>query len=388
MYQSNIRRFAVRVLVVDDSAFMRKMLREMIQSDPSLEVIDSARDGAEAVEKALKLKPDLITMDIEMPRMNGIEALGKILAQCETTPPAILMCSSLTVDGSVEALKALELGASDFIAKDPQAGGMQSLGFKTQLLSKLRSIGGHRRRVASGFIPMPMMTNTTRENQSHASDQVALNNQFVPDQVDAIVIGASTGGPAVLESILADLPESLPIPILVAQHMPKLFTESFANRLHGFCGCGAMLASHGTTLHVPKVYIAEGGSHLKLTRIAGKKIIARTIEHIDGLSYKPSVDLLFTSAAELFGPRVLAIQLTGMGEDGAIGANAIRSKGGAVIAQDSNSCVVYGMPRAVVENGSANAIMTPSEIKAVIQSVVITDQMGDSIQSENPRKSA
>ncbi len=378
----------MRVLIVDDSAFMRKILKEMIQSDPSLEVIDTARDGLEGVEKAINLKPDLITMDIEMPRMNGIDALREIMARCTDNPPAVLMCSSLTAEGSAETLNALRIGASDYLAKDPQLHGKDDQAFKKQLLSKLRAIGGHRRRMASRF-DTSVLTKKRRLSDRVASTLCTTFEDWVmPKQIDAIVIGSSTGGPPILEQILSDLPETLPFPILIAQHMPKLFTESFAKRLNAHCACGATLATHGSLLSSPRVYLAEGGSHLKPTRITGKKLTARTIEHIDGASYKPSVDLLFTTAAELFGPRVLAVQLTGMGDDGAIGAKVIRQQGGSVIAQNSDSCVVYGMPRAVVENGSANAILSPSDIRKVIQAAAITTDMGGSNQNFSPRKIA
>ena len=361
----------MKVLIVDDSAFMRKVIKEMIQSDDTLEVVGTARDGVEAIEKAIELKPDLITMDIEMPRKNGIDALREILIKCKGEDPAILMCSSLTIDGSTEALKALKIGAADFIAKDPQVVGQHDPEFQRHLLAKLRAIGGHRRRLRSpvtksGRKPMAIEHHTAKTPDGVCTSFEAWE---MPSNIDAIVIGSSTGGPPVLEKIFSNLPATIPVPIIVAQHMPELFTRSLVQRLDNHCSCGASIAEHGTSMNSPRIYIAVGGKHLKPTLVAGKKLIARSIDEIDGALYKPSVDLLFSIAAELFGDRVLAIQLTGMGEDGAVGAKKIRDKGGHVIAQDEQSCVVYGMPRAVVENGAANTVLSPIDIQKVLQKV-------------------
>lgn len=387
----------MRVLVVDDSAFMRKIIKEMIESDGALEVVGTARDGVEGVEKALELKPDLITLDIEMPRMNGIDALKQIKYKCTEHPPAVLMCSSLTTDGSMETLKALRLGASDFIGKDPQVIGTNDSEFRVQLINKLMAIGGQRRRMNSKRLvsadpALKKVTSSTdatapaAKKPSHVCHSI--NDWIIPSKIDVIVVGSSTGGPPVLEEIFAGLPKSLPVPIIVAQHMPELFTKSLANRLNQHCPCGSVLAEHGTCLSSPSIYIAQGGNHIKPTRVTGKKIITRTIENVDGAVYKPSVDLLFSSAAELFGSGVLAIQLTGMGEDGAIGAQRIREAGGHVIAQEESSCVVYGMPRAVVDNGSANSILSPSDIHKALLRVCDTATSSDQSAPPNNRKVA
>jgi two-component system chemotaxis response regulator CheB len=204
----------------------------------------------------------------------------------------------------------------------------------------------------------------------------------MPEGIKIIVVGSSTGGPPVLEDLFEKLPASLPVPIIVAQHMPELFTRSLAQRIDAHSACGAALAEHGTAMVHPRIYIAQGGKHLKPTMVAGKKLIARTIDEYRKALYKPSVDLLFSSAAEFFGSGVLAIQLTGMGEDGAEGAQKIRQAGGHVIAQNERSCVVYGMPRAVIENGSANTVLCPDDIKKVLHCVCNTTQTGG--QSDLP----
>lgn len=387
----------MRVLIVDDSAFMRKIIKEMIQSDGSLEVVGTARDGLEGVEKALELKPDLITLDIEMPRMNGIDALKQIKYKCTEHPPAVLMCSSLTTDGSMETLKAMRLGAADFIGKDPQVIGTNDAEFRAQLISKLQAIGGHRRRMnskrsklASSSGPAVNTNDTSNKAAGKAASNIctSIEDWVLPSAIDVIVVGSSTGGPPVLENIFAGLPKSLPVPIIVAQHMPELFTKSLSNRLDQQCPCGSVLAEHGTCLTSPSIYIAQGGKHIKPTRVTGKKIITRMIDEVEGAVYKPSVDLLFSSAAELFGSRVLAIQLTGMGEDGAIGAQKISKAGGHVIAQEESTCVVYGMPRAVVENGSANSILSPTDINKALLRVCDTATSSDQSAPSADRKVA
>ncbi|MFK7759280.1 MAG: chemotaxis response regulator protein-glutamate methylesterase [Phycisphaerales bacterium] len=362
----------MRILIVDDSAFMRKIIKEMIQSDDSFEIVGVARDGVEGVEKALELKPDMITMDIEMPRKNGIDALREIMARCKEHPPAVLMCSSLTVDGSVEALKALRIGAVDFIAKDPQTVGKNDPGFKKDLLDKLRAIGQHRVGIRKRSAQRSSSTSTRPTSDAasmkskYPSMCTSIDKWTVPAGIKAIVVGSSTGGPPVLEKIFSKLPPNLPVPIFVAQHMPELFTESLARRLNTQCVCGAELASHGTSLNDSKIYIAQGGKHFKPTRITDRRMIARTIDEVPGASYKPSVDLLFETASKIYGSGLLAIQLTGMGEDGAAGAKIIHKTGGHVIAQSEDSCVVYGMPRAVIEAGVAHAAFSPNDIQRAL----------------------
>lgn len=385
----------MKVLVVDDSAFMRKVIREMIESDDVLEVVGTARDGIEGVEKAISLKPDLITMDIEMPRQNGIDALREIMVKCKGESPAVLMCSSLTIDGSTEALKALKIGAVDFIAKDPQVVGKHDPEFQRQLLAKLRAIGGHRRRMRSSATngarartAAKPMSIAHHEPKDTAGICTSFADWDMPEGIDVIVVGSSTGGPPVLEKIFSNIPATLPVPIIVAQHMPELFTKSLADRLDHHCSCGSVLAEHGTCFDKPRIYISVGGRHMKPTKVAGKKLIARTVDEVEGAMYKPSVDLLFSTMAKLYGSRVLAIQLTGMGEDGAIGAKAIREAGGHVIAQNEQSCVVYGMPKAVVENGSANAVMTPDDIQKVLLAVCQTAESGGAQDQSSGRMSA
>jgi len=259
--------------------------------------------------------------------------------------------------------------------------------FQNQLISKIKAIGGHRCSMRKAK-NAPRVKQTDKAVVAGRSGLCTSFDQWeMPSNIDAIVVGSSTGGPPVLEQIFTNLPASLPVPIIVAQHIPELFTQSLAQRLNNHCACGAKLAEHGTNMSEPRIYISQGGKHMKPTLVAGKNLIARTLDKLDGASYKPSVNLLFSTAADLFGSRVLAIQLTGMGQDGAVGAKKIRAKGGHVIAQNEESCVVFGMPRAVIENGSANAVMSPEDIRKVLQKIC-TAQSGGVLDCSEERKIA
>lgn len=347
----------MRVLIVDDSAFMRKIISEMISSDPNFKVIGTARDGNDGVAKALELKPDLITLDIEMPNKDGLTALREINAKCRDFKPAVLMCSSLTVAGSHEALKAMRIGASDVIGKDPSTVGKKDEGFKKELLSKLHAIGGHRKYIKE--------TASSPAAAAHTAN-TAPTNEIDFSRVKAVVVGSSTGGPPVLEEIFSKLSNTLSVPIVVAQHMPEQFTKSLATRLDQQGNCKASLASHGAVLSTNGIHIAQGGSHIKMTKIAGSKVVARLVDSVPGAIYRPSVDMLFETAAEIYGPNLLAIQLTGMGADGGKGAQKVKDAGGQIIAQEASSCVVYGMPKAVVDAGLADQILNPKQIRDLL----------------------
>ncbi len=331
---------------------------EMISSDPDFEVVASARDGEDGVAKALEYKPDLITMDIEMPKMDGLSALREIKVKCRAFNPAVLMCSSLTVAGSHEAFKAMRIGAADVIGKDPNTVGKKDAGFKEELLAKLHAIGDHRTQIKH------ITTNTKKPGAAPVSHNPGKEIDF--SRVKAVVVGSSTGGPPILEEIFSKLAANLRVPIIVAQHMPELFTKSLAERLDQHCNCSATLATHGTIVSKPGVYIAQGGSHIKLTRVAGGKVVTRLTDSVPGAIYRPSVDLLFEVASELFGEHLLAIQLTGMGADGAKGAKVIKDNGGQIIAQSAQTCVVYGMPRAVIDQKLADQVLDPKDIRDLL----------------------
>lgn len=338
---------------------MRKVISEIIDQERGFEVIGTARDGEDGVNKALELKPDLITLDIEMPKKDGISALREIKAKCHAFNPAVLMCSSLTVDGSQETLKALRIGASDFIAKDPAVVGRPDSDFRSELIAKLKALRSERVRLG--------VSDAKAEHAADPSTEALRSSDLIDLQrVRAVVVGSSTGGPPALEEIFSRVPANLRVPIIVAQHMPEVFTKSLANRLNQQCACEVVLATSGTILSEPGIAIAQGGSHIRPIRVAGRKVATRIVEHLDGAIYRPSVDHLFSEAADIWGEHLLAIEMTGMGADGAIGAAKVRKAGGQVIAQAGETCVVYGMPKAVVDAGLANAVLSPKAIRDLI----------------------
>lgn len=258
-----------------------------------------------------------------MPIEDGLTALRGIKAKCHDFSPAVLMCSSLTVAGSNEAFKALRIGAADVIGKDPAVVGQNDQGFQRELLEKLHAIGGHRSTIENHRSKSTRST-SSKDSRLQANEQL-YEKTLDLSRVKAIVVGSSTGGPSVLEEIFSKLSATLNVPLIVAQHMSELFTKSLAARLDQHCVYSASLASQVALLANPGIYIAQGGSHLKLTKIAGGKIVARLLDTLEGAIYRPSVDLLFESAAELYGDSLFAIQLTGMGCDGAKGEQVVKN---------------------------------------------------------------
>lgn len=339
----------MRVLVVDDSAFMRRSLTRLIESEPGLSVIDTARDGLEAVEKARLLRPDLITLDIHMPRLDGLGALERIMAE---SPTAVLMVSSLTTRGSQDTLDALRLGALDFVAKDARHVSLDIHAIRNELVAKIKALGAAK----TGERPTSNI-----EGDAHGALQ--------RDSFELVVVGSSTGGPPVLETIISSLSPQIAAPIVVAQHMPAIFTRSLADRLNGRCIVNVLEAENGMPLYPGAVYIAPGGRHTVVRRIPGQRPFLRVVDEPVETLFKPSVDELFASAADACAERALGIVLTGMGEDGVEGARAIVDAGGAVLTQEASTCVIYGMPKAVDDENLSTARLTPREICAAIGSI-------------------
>jgi two-component system chemotaxis response regulator CheB len=344
---------SIRVLVTDDSTFMRTALVRALEAEGGMTVVARARNGKEAVELAKQHQPDVITMDIEMPEMDGLTALRKIMRE---SPTRVLMCSSLTTEGSVQSMQALRMGAADVIAKDNGPTIPGSAGFLQEFVKRVKAIGASK------------MALTTLQPQA-ASPR---GTESIPDlraaQFDVVLIGSSTGGPPVLETLLTAVPVGFPLPVIVAQHMPMVFTRSMANRLGEICSVPVRHLDTGESVRPGHIMICPGGLH---THVRGSLKATRVTCEIEPSSflYKPSVDVLFQTAAAIYGSRVLGIVLTGIGEDGAIGAQAIRSAGGTILSQDQASCVVYGMPRAVAERQLSNAILSPSMIARVLSNL-------------------
>lgn len=337
----------VKILVVDDSAFMRTAISKALSADPSLHVVDTAVNGQEGLEKAKRLRPDLITLDIEMPVMNGLTCLERLRAEI-SPPPAVLVCSSLTSAGSHEALRALRLGAADVLAKDHSTFSSNTEKLGAELIEKVRAVAaGRRARVELGSVKI--------------KGRIEAGHRFRTGQFDAVVIGSSTGGPPVLETILKALPAGFPMPIVIAQHMPALFTKSLAERLARECAIKVVHAEKSIPLGPGAAYVCAGGMHGRVRSLMGRLTLEIGPEP-KAAPYKPSVNELFASAAEATGARTLAIICTGMGEDGLAGARPLKAKGATILAQDLQSCVVYGMPKAVAQAGLADACLSPEQI--------------------------
>ena len=357
----------IRILVVDDSPFMRKSLQKMLEEAPDLRVVATARDGIDALEKIQEHKPDLVTLDIEMPRMDGLTCLKRIMAE---HPLPVLMVSSLTQEGAQATLDALSLGALDFIPKESGFASLSILQIQHDLQEKVRRLATSPRfhKPAPPAFPAPSPGPSGTTSPAAQAKPAPPPKPSAPTgtglgsspMADLLVIGSSTGGPKALQDILPTLPANLPVPCLIVQHMPSTFTKPFADRLNGLCQVHVKEAEQGEPLKAGTVYIAPGGIHMTYGA-RGKGCIELSPEPVSSL-HRPSVDVLFMSVSELFRGQVLAGILTGMGADGAKGMEQLKRKGAHTLAESEESCVVYGMPRAAVERGCVDVIAPLSDI--------------------------
>jgi two-component system, chemotaxis family, protein-glutamate methylesterase/glutaminase len=357
----------IRILVVDDSPFMRKSLQKMLEEAPDLRVVATARDGIDALEKIEEHKPDIVTLDIEMPRMDGLTCLKKIMAD---HPMPVLMVSSLTQEGAQATLDALSLGALDFIPKESGFASMSILQIQQDLQEKVRRLATsprfHKPSPASAKPPQaPAVPTGVRPAvlpRTPAPLPPAGSKLGSSPQAELLLIGSSTGGPKALQDILPTLPANLPVPCLIVQHMPSTFTRPFADRLNGLCQVHVKEAEQDEPLKAGTVYIAPGGIHMTYGARGPKGHIELSPEPVSSL-HRPSVDVLFLSVSELFRGQVLAGILTGMGSDGAKGMEQLKQKGGAyTLAEAEESCAVYGMPRAAVERGCVDVVAPLADI--------------------------
>jgi two-component system chemotaxis response regulator CheB len=349
----------VKVLIVDDSAFMRNALSNMLSSDPEIKIVGTARDGLEAIELVEKLRPDIVTMDVEMPRMDGITALKHIM---EKNPVPIIMVSSLTVEGAKVTLDALDLGAVDFIPKNLSDLSINIVKIREILIDKIKHIarkGIERRRIRPVTapkaieIPKCMPVRTTGERR-----------------INLVSIGTSTGGPKALQEIIPKLPKDFPTPIVIAQHMPPNFTGPFAERLNQLSQITVKEAEEGEPLKPGVALIAPGRGHMRVKRPRGIETVVTISESKEEFIYRPSVDALMFSVAEFFPGRALGVILTGMGNDGLKGLTELKKTGGRIFAQNEETCVVYGMPKAVVDAGIADKVLPIEEMAGEIINAV------------------
>lgn len=390
----------VRVLVVDDSSFFRNRIQEALSSDPRIQIVGTAVDGREAVAKAKELKPDLITMDVEMPQLNGIEAVRQIMRQ---SPTNVLMLSSLTHEGARVTLEALEAGAADYLAKDIRAWMDRSSVLRQELIERVVALGKSRRyrgtlsfsrepaaatsqnSTSMVFRPEPSVSPgrsvpasparpVVREPVAQeravrsADDRSGMATQpvsrvRVPD-ARLIVIGASTGGPAALQKVLVALPANFPCPILLVQHMPGTFTKVFAERLNQQARIRVREAVDGDRLEPGLALLCPGGMQMMLDPRQTDRV--KILPGDDRMTYKPSVDVTYASAAKAYGAKVLAVMLTGMGSDGCDGARLLKQAGGTLWAQSKETCTIYGMPQAVVNAGLTDAVLDLDDIGSLL----------------------
>lgn len=343
----------LKVLVVDDSGFFRRRIVEMLATDPRLAVVGEAGNGQEAVARAAELKPDVITMDIEMPVMDGISAVRRIMA---ARPTSILMFSSLTHEGAKATLDALEAGAMDFLPKSFEEISRNRDEVAKLLCRRVHSIGlrGLRRAPAEAVAVAAAAPSALRRPAAAAPAPTVRTSR--PAGLEVVAIGASTGGPVALQQVLTRLPETFPWPILLVQHMPGSFTGPFAERLNQQCAIRVKEAVDGDALEKGLALLAPGGKQM-VVEMQGGRARVRIQESPPDQHYRPSVDITFGSLARAYPGRTLAVVLTGMGADGREGARALKQGGSTVWAQDEATCVIYGMPAAVAEAGLADRVL-------------------------------
>jgi two-component system chemotaxis response regulator CheB len=356
----------IKVLIVDDSAFMRKAIETMISKDPELEIVGQGKNGLEAVEMARTLKPDVMTLDIEMPRMDGLTALEKIMKE---NPLPVIMVSSLTTEGADATLKALDLGAVDFIPKEKSFASFGVLNIEDDLRNKIKQFA---RRANLMYRLRPNLPSRPTASSTAPSMAAARPMPTAPAATQTrmlsrsghkkiVIIGTSTGGPQSLQKVIPRLPEDLGVPIVVVQHMPPNFTQSLAQRLNSLSKLKVVETQGNERLEPNTVYIAKGGQHLRIKKI-GAHFVTELNPDAAGHLHVPSVDVTAASIAEIAGADALGVIMTGMGADGKKGLQLLKLKGGTVVAQDEDSCIVYGMPRAVVEAGLADEIVPLDDI--------------------------
>jgi two-component system chemotaxis response regulator CheB len=368
----------VRVLVVDDSNFFQHRLKDIINEHPDLKVIGIASNGREAVEKAEALKPDIITMDFEMPVMDGVTAIKLIMANRKVP---ILMFSSLTYEGAKITLDALAAGALDFIPKDFAEVSRSSEGLKKKLHERLITLAGVPARVPAALVadvkptsltgpaslrapvpiptPLPMRAPVSAP-PSESAKVTGPDNYRLKKQPKLLIVGASTGGPVALAEVLVALPANFPLPIILVQHMPENFTKAFAERLDRQCNIRVREAVDGDQLQPGLALLAPGGKQLMLDRRNGGSV--RVLPDDERVNYKPSLDITFGSAANTHGDKVLGVVLTGMGSDGCNGARLLKDAGSSLWSQDEASCVIYGMPMAVARAGLTDKVLSLKDI--------------------------
>lgn len=358
----------IKIVVVDDSAFMRKAIQLMLETDPEMKVVGLARDGQEGVDMVKEFKPDVVTLDLEMPRMNGLEAIDIIMRDI---PTPILVVSSISTESAPVTLEALDKGAMDYIAKSQSFVAIDIITIKMELLAKVRSIG--RRSPAHKKSALAAIKRRNDRKAALGDPETTpmpnIGRKIIMKNYELVTIGVSTGGPPVVQHILDNLPADFPAGVLIAQHMPSTFTKPFADRLNKTSPLQVKEAEIGDEITKGTVLIGRGGKHL-VAKWVGSKLIAALPDQPDNLLYFPSADVLFSSAVNALGENLLGVILTGMGHDGVKGLRELHDANGTIVAQNEESCVVYGMPKAAVDAGLADLVTTAHNMPEVITKLV------------------
>lgn len=342
----------VRVMVVDDSAFMRFTITQQLNEDPDLLVIGAASNGNEALHLIPQLQPDVVTLDVEMPHLDGLSTLREIMRKF---PRPVIMFSSLTKEGAAETIQALMFGAVDFIAKPDN---------RLDIRSEMRDIAVKIKQASKAKVKASttMRARVEPDKQAASGKAVRSYNKRTP----VILIGSSTGGPGALNEVIPALPSDLPSPVVIVQHMPSGFTRSLAERLNTISPLKVKEAEPGDPLMVGQILLAPGGFHMIFDE--NEQVVLNQKPTVHGV--RPSVDVTLNSLIQRFGSNMISVILTGMGSDGALGSSLLHSSGGFVIAEHEDTCVVYGMPRSVVESGAADQVLPRPKIARGIQDAI------------------
>jgi two-component system chemotaxis response regulator CheB len=347
----------VRVLVVDDSALMRKLIPQMLEAEPAIEVVGTAMDGNFCLKKIEELKPNVVTLDLQMPGMNGIDTLKEIMRR---QPLPVIVVSSHSTEGASITFKALGLGAFDFVTK-PQDATLHMAETARELIAKIKAAAD-----CKVVRPGTLLGTPTRPEKIEAG-------KFALAPTKIVAIGISTGGPQALEFLLSQLPPDFPGTILVVQHMPSGFTEMFARRLDELCGLRVKEAQSGDALQAGRVLVCPGSRHMTIKRMSmGDVVVLNDEAPVNG--HRPSVDVLFHSLAQECARLGVAVLMTGMGDDGAQGLGAVKKAGGMTIAQSEESCVVFGMPKAAIERGYATRVVALDVLSSTLQALCVRSE--------------
>jgi two-component system chemotaxis response regulator CheB len=345
MTQANIR-----VLVVDDSAFVRKVVSQMLSRSPFIEVVGIAHDGKEALDQVAELKPDVVTLDLNMP---GLDGIGFLREQMKRRPVPVVICSIADESGE-SALEALSAGAVEFIQKPTALATEKVYEIADELIAKVKAAAGVKLKAVRDTPPAPITLPRAAQTAS---------------QTDIICIGISTGGPQALRHLIPQLPADFPVPILMVLHMPVGYTEMYANRLNAISALDVIEAKGGEEVKPGCVYLAPAGKHMTI-RAEGERIVTHLDRQPLATAHRPSVNVLFESCADVYGARALGVIMTGMGDDGMIGSAHIKAQGGRILTEAEESCVVYGMPRAVTEAGLSDRSATLERIASTLMEML------------------